>query len=135
MHTVKPLASFVAIFMILLMGFASWAFLVYGSSIYILNTPIFALESVFTMALGKFDTKELLVIDRVMTPIYFFFLMIVINWLMFNILITIIMESHYFIKEHQELTPKDHLVVDLMIETLFKGVKKGADFSNTTRGI
>lgn len=125
-HTISPLMSFSVIFFVFLLAYASLSYLAYGGFMLDFSTFKNTLESLFAIAMGSFDTDAMMAADRVTTPWFFMSYMIIMNWIMINILITIIMDSHYANKD-MELQWRDHEVIGHMIKQLVFSMSKGSN--------
>ncbi|XP_072168341.1 uncharacterized protein [Diadema setosum] len=119
------LSLFMIMFGVMYMAFSSFAFLIFYK-LRDYSSFIKTLESLFGTLLGKFDFVAMLEVDRILGPLFFFFYVILIMWVMINMLLAIINESFALVKAAQAEQGNRLEIVDFMVDRFKKwtGINK-----------
>ena len=116
-HSAGALASFFVIFIIFMIAFGLSMHKVYVSGIELYSSITNTLWGMLSISLGSFDVEVMLEQNYWMTFFFFPVYMVLMNWIMLNILVTIIMDSHY---EFKNLAiPDDEKLLGEMINGLW----------------
>ena len=127
-HSAGALASFFVIFIIFIIAFGLSLHKIFVSGIELYSSISNTLWGMLSISLGSFDVEVMLEQSYWMTFFFFPVYMILMNWIMLNILVTIIMDSHYEFKNLE--TPEDEKILGEML-TAFWGNLNSANKLST----
>ena len=117
-HATKDLLWFGMFFSIVFFAFSIAFYLIFGPEVYNYSDFIYTMESLITAILGKFHFQEIVEADRLLGPIFFFFFMGTITFLLINMFLTIIIESFQIVKHDVEKQSNDYEMVEFMMRRL-----------------
>lgn len=116
-HSGPALLSFAMVFLVLVLAFGLAQHAVFMTDLEDFATVISTMETSFAVSLGSFNADGMLEANWIFTMIFFPLYMIMMNWIMFSILITIIMDSHYEFKNMA--IPDDERVLGEMFNSFW----------------
>ncbi|XP_078683129.1 uncharacterized protein LOC144917204 isoform X3 [Branchiostoma floridae x Branchiostoma belcheri] len=112
-----PLSGFFFIFTIVFVAFATFAFLVFGSTEEGFSPFVATVETMFTLLLGKF--YELSDAKTVMGPLFTFTFITFFQWVILTMVVAILDGAiHEVAEENSQQKPETEQVADLMLERL-----------------
>ena len=111
----NDLLWFAVLFTAIFLGYSSIFYLILGREVYNYSDYVFAMESLITALLGKFDFHELIEAERFYGPILFFLYMSTIAFVLINMFLTIISEAFAVVKHDIAQQPNDYEMVDFMM--------------------
>ncbi|XP_078661576.1 polycystin-1-like protein 2 [Branchiostoma floridae x Branchiostoma belcheri] len=112
-----PLSGFFFIFTIVFVAFATFAFLVFGSTEEGFSPFVATVETMFTLLLGKF--YELSDAKTVMGPLFTFTFITFFQWVILTMVVAILDGAiHQVAEENSQQKPETEQVADLMLERL-----------------
>ncbi|KAI8508634.1 hypothetical protein Bbelb_137330 [Branchiostoma belcheri] len=127
-----PLSGFFFIFTIVFVAFATFAFLVFGSTEEGFSPFVATVETMFTLLLGKF--YELSDAKTVMGPLFTFTFITFFQWVILTMVVAILDGAiHEVAEENSQQKPETEQVADLMLERLqsWVGVWRGKERSSS----
>ena len=124
--SIGPLSSFLVIFIFLTLAYATLVYLSYSPFIEDFGTYISTLQSMFGVAMGAFGMlDDMEMVNLALTRFIFLTYMITMNWVMLNVLIILIMESHEDLAG-QEPDWRDQEITKQLFRIFFVNLKKKA---------
>ncbi|XP_033117714.1 uncharacterized protein LOC117117519, partial [Anneissia japonica] len=118
-HTIKTcwmeLLLFFMMFSVIFASYACAGFMLFGNSMIDYYTMVTTLESLFATLLGNFNFDEMVGVNRVLGPIFFFSFTLTIVFVLMNMFITIINEAFSVAKEENEKLKNELEIVDFMV--------------------
>ena len=84
-------------------------------------------ENLLNAALGAFDMVPMLDYDYVTTAIFYTLYLVITNWVLISVLITILMDLHYEVQTDVTLQPDDHLLISALVKKMIRGAAKAKD--------
>ncbi|XP_030841939.1 polycystic kidney disease protein 1-like 2 [Strongylocentrotus purpuratus] len=118
----KDLFHFGIMFGIFFLAYALAFYKMYARSLYDFSDFIFTLETLSAAMLGKFSYDGFVQNNRILGPIFFFFFMITITFILVNMFLTIVIEAFSSVKRDITRQSNDYEMVDFMIGQLKKWV-------------
>ncbi|KAH9518592.1 hypothetical protein Btru_005724 [Bulinus truncatus] len=112
------LAPFSIVFAIVILAFASFCVLTFGSFLTDYRNVLQTLESLMLVSLGKFDYESLYEVSPILTPVFILLYMTCVIFLLINFLITILMDSFAQVRDDVNKQPNDYELVDYIVGTM-----------------
>eukprot|EP00033_Pygsuia_biforma_P001086 GCRY01001237.1.p1 GENE.GCRY01001237.1~~GCRY01001237.1.p1 ORF type:complete len:759 (+),score=205.88 GCRY01001237.1:259-2535(+) len=108
------LFTFLIFFLIVLLGFASMGYLLFGPELMDYRDISSALSTVLQMSLGDFVYDDLQSVNRVLAPIYTALFILLVFFVMVNIFLAIINHSYDIV--HEEVKKQESSLLDPVIK-------------------
>lgn len=120
----KPLMSFMLMFLILFLAYCQFAFLVFG-----VNNDDYAsfpstMGSMLAMTLGSFDFHALTDSSRLLGPVFFFTYVVTVFFVLMNVFIGILNDALGEVAGDASIQSNEHEILDFMFHTFKKTVGK-----------
>lgn len=109
------LLQFGIIFAIVFMAFIQLFYLVFAHTIYNFARFVSAMESGVLMMMGKFDIHAMTMVEPVLTPLFFFFFVITVTFVLVNMFMSILNESFSVVRADLAKQNNDHEIVNFMV--------------------
>ena len=113
-HFQSVLLSFMVVFLTVFLAFAGFGYLSFHTKLYNYSTFISALETLFSMALGKFDVTTLQSGSSTIGPIFFCFYSLFVSIVMTNFLVAFIMVGYEYAMHDESLVKEEAEVFSFM---------------------
>jgi len=113
-QSMKPLASFGLIFIVIFLSYVSLAFLLFNSQLQDYSNFGISVVSLTRMFLGQFDVPAYRSVAPVLGPMLFFTYMIAIQMVLINMFIGIICETFEEVRMDIEKQSNDHEIMSFM---------------------
>ena len=112
-YAAKDLKYYMIFFCIALMAFISWANLTFGRGTYRYSTYLRSLMSILDLTLGSSQYVELQSANRLVAPVFLIMCVVSLNFVLFNLLLTVILDAFAAAKEkfHRNPTERDSLQI------------------------
>lgn len=111
----KSMFHFGIIFTIVFLAFIQLFYLVYHTNIYIFANFINSMEAGFLMMMGKFDIYSMMMMEPLITPVFFFLFVLTITFILVNMFVSILNESFSSVKHDITKQPNEYEIVDFML--------------------
>ncbi|XP_071965410.1 uncharacterized protein [Antedon mediterranea] len=109
------LLLFFMMFAVIFASYACAGFMLFGNNMIDYYTMITTLESLFATLLGNFNFDDMVGVNRVLGPIFFFSFTLTIVFVLMNMFITIINEAFSVTKEENAKMKNDVEIIDFMV--------------------
>ena len=120
----KPLVGFFIYFAVVFLAFAQFAFVVMGGSNENYATFHKTIATQFSLTLGSFDFEAINLSNRMLGPLYFFFYVLCVLFILMNVFLSIINDTFVEVSEDVSLQGNEHEIMDFMFHTIKKNVGK-----------
>ncbi|XP_077863102.1 polycystin-1-like [Saccoglossus kowalevskii] len=111
---------FLVIFGIIFFAFAHFAFLIFGITLRDFSTVVLTIESLFSTLLGKFEFEDMVMASRYLGPIFFFFYVMLVMFVLLNMFLSIINEGFSQVKARNDSMENELEIVDFMVDRFKK---------------
>ena len=117
-HSWKPLGMFSIVMGIVLTSTFAFATIVFGRQMYGYRNMLVTAATQISLLLGKFDFNEYQNTNRVIGPIFFFLYIIMVNWILLNMFLSIINDSFEVVSGNLQEQSNDYEIVDFITDQL-----------------
>eukprot|EP00794_Sanderia_malayensis_P008988 gene8988-9948_t len=111
-----PLGMFSIVMGIILLGSFLFATLVFGTAMYGYRNVLVTAATQISLLLGKFNFYEYSSTNRIIGPIFFFGYIVIVNWILINMFVSIINDSYEVVCKNLELQSNDYEIVDFVMD-------------------
>ncbi|XP_070579639.1 polycystin-1-related protein-like [Ptychodera flava] len=111
---------FLIIFGLFFFAFAHFAYLIFGIALRDFCTIVLTVESLFSTLLGKFEFEDMVTASRYLGPIFFFFYVMLVMFILLNMFLSIINEGFSRVKADNDRLVNQLEIVDFMINRFKK---------------
>lgn len=115
-HAWKPLGMFSIVMGIVLISTFAFATIVFGRQMYGYRNMLVTAATQISLLLGKFDFFEYQNTNRVIGPIFFFLYIIMVNWILLNMFLSIINDSFEVVSDGLQEQSNDYEIVDFIMD-------------------
>jgi len=115
-HSWKPLGMFSIVMGIVLTSTFAFATIVFGRQMYGYRNMLVTAATQISLLLGKFDFNEYENTNRVIGPIFFFLYIIMVNWILLNMFLSIINDSFEVVSSNLQEQSNDYEIVDFIMD-------------------
>ena len=115
-HSWKPLGMFSIVMGIVLTSTFAFATIVFGRQMYGYRNMLVTAATQISLLLGKFDFNEYQNTNRVIGPIFFFLYIIMVNWILLNMFLSIINDSYEVVSDDLREQSNDYEIVDFVVD-------------------
>lgn len=120
----KPLMSFMLMFLILFLAYCQFAFLVFGVNNDDYASFPSAMGSMMATTLGSFDFHALTDSSRLLGPVFFFTYVVTVFFVLMNVFIGILNDALGEVAGDASIQSNEHEILDFMFHTFKKTVGK-----------
>lgn len=107
---------FSLVFGVVFMAFVHFSYLVFSTDLYMFHSVMSTVETLISVMLGKFSYERLLVTNRILAPLMFFFYSVLVVFVLINMFISIIIENFNIVKSNNDLQSNEYEIVDFMMD-------------------
>ena len=115
-HAYLPLAMFGIIFGIVFFAFTIMATLFFGQNVRGYRNFVSSLTSLLSLMLGKTNFSDLVRVNRIVGPLFFFAFMFLVSMVLVNMFLSIIIDSFVVVKHDNDKQSNEYEIVDFIIE-------------------
>ncbi|XP_077869620.1 polycystin-1-like protein 2 [Saccoglossus kowalevskii] len=110
----KDLIYFAVVFFVIFFTYGQFGYLVFGRSVYKYSDFTLAVETLFTMMLGRFGYNEIKEAHEIFGRFFFFTFMLLIYMVLFNVFVTVLVSAYEAVKHDNDKQANEYEMVDFM---------------------
>ncbi|CAD5112526.1 DgyrCDS1737 [Dimorphilus gyrociliatus] len=114
----KPLSQFAMLFLVVFFAYAQFFFLIYSQLMQTFATVIKSAETCLQMLLGRFNFNAMQEASPLLGPVFFFFYVITVAYILINMFLVILNESFSQVRRDLSKQSNDYELVEFMIRRL-----------------
>ncbi|XP_077990752.1 polycystin-2-like protein 2 [Glandiceps talaboti] len=132
----KDLIHFGVVFFVIFFSFGQFGYLIFGSALYNFSNFTLAVETLFTMMLGRFGYSEMKAAHELFGRLFFFSFMILVYMVLFNVFVTVLVGAYQTVKSDNDKQSNEYEMVDFILNRfkLFIGVSSQTVKPRKTKG-
>ncbi|XP_071797014.1 polycystin-1-like protein 2 isoform X2 [Asterias amurensis] len=121
----KDLAYYTLVFGVVFIAFALFAYALFHLYLRDFSTFVGTVETLFSTILGKFDFQDMISVNRILSPVFFFTYVVIIVFVMLSMFLSIINETFGKVRRDNKALENELEIVEFMMERF----KKWSNFS------